>query len=456
MAVCSASESLQYSISTACNTLNSDSIASLDIASGLMPLEMGHEVNQHSQGPTLTDLPDDILLHILNNFSPLIDLWQLLQVSQHLRSLAKDVIRRVWKIDLRSSTESLFRIQFRGALITLDAISTKLPPLEPHRRIQPSANASPSPAHSIYSRLGNGSTVSMRTSETGPLRITLTTRHDGPAATSSDDPSSGGGLPQYADSLEPSPVTPHDSGHNFWSSPSADGSDNEDTAAADPLMESNREHPALAQFKAMAGSLIEEECLHQRIIRGIVSHTHRYVLIEDIDTRNRLRAAVDTIFHHVVFVSSGTHREDRWSRASAAAFVRLLKRLDTAFPNHGNEMTYTLSDNLKAFLEYSTYRLMAAKRRGRHVWAVRTVDTLSSCANLVGAALLVKILNEPQVEGTIRKMCELLKDNQIPTQVRRRILTTLLNGWLIDREPIYTDLCSLLQHEIDNCDIACR
>ncbi|KAI9283772.1 hypothetical protein BC943DRAFT_308322 [Umbelopsis sp. AD052] len=307
----------------------------------LKHLDDSHHLSaQRHSLSTLTNLPDDILLYILNNFIPLIDLWQLLQISQRIRSLAKDVIRRVWKIDLRSNTESLFRIQFRGALITLDAISTKLPPLEPH---------------------------------------------------------------------------------------------------------------PLAQFKAMAGSLIEEECLHQRIIRGIVSHTHRYVLIEDIDTRNRLRAAVDTIFHHVVFVSSGTHREDRWSKASAAAFVRLLKRLDTAFPNHGNEMTYTLSDNLKAFLEYSTYRLMAAKRCGHRLWAIRTVDTLSSCANLIGAALLVKILTEPQVEGAIRKMCELLKDNQIETHVRQRILTTLLNGWLIDREPIYTDICILLHHEIDNC-----
>lgn len=452
MAVCSAPESLQYSIPAACTTLNSKSIASLDIATGHMPLEMYEESIADSQCPTLTQLPDDILLYILNNFIPLIDLWQMLQVSQRIRSLSKDVIRRVWKIDLRSSTESLFRVQFRGALITLEAISTKLPPLEPHRRTPPSVNATPSPAQSFYSRLGNGSTLSMRTTETGPLRITLGTRHDGPATTSSDDPD----LPRYADSLEASPVTPHDSGHNFWSSPSAEGSDDHDDTTPDPLMDetSHHEHPALAQFKAMAGSLIEEECLHQRIIRGIVSHTHRYVLIEDIDTRNRLRAAVDTIFHHVVFVSSGTHREDRWSRASAAAFVRLLKRLDTAFPNHGNEMTYTLSDNLKAFLEYSTYRLMASKRCGHHLWAIRTLDTLSSCANLVGAALLVKILTEPQVEGTIRKMCELLKDNQIPTQVRRRILTTLLNGWLIDREPIYTDLCSLLQQEIDNCDIA--
>ncbi|CAO3678461.1 unnamed protein product [Umbelopsis vinacea] len=336
-------------------------------------------------------------------------------VSQRIQSLSKNVIRRVWKINLQSSTESLFRVQFRGALITLEAISTKLPPLEPHRRTPPSVNATPSPAQSFYSRLGNGSTLSMRTTETGPLRITLGTRHDGPATTLSDDPD----LPQYVDSLEASPVTPHDSGHNFWSSPSAEGSDDHDDTTPDPLMDetSHHEHPALAQFKAMAGSLIEEECLHQRIIRGIVSHTHRYVLIEDIDTRNRLRAAVDTIFHHVVFVSSGTHREDRWSRASAAAFVRLLKRLDTAFPNHGNEMTYTLSDNLKAFLEYSTYRLMASKRCGHHLWAIRTLDTLSSCANLVGAALLVKILTEPQVEGTIRKMCELLKDNQIPTQI---------------------------------------
>lgn len=448
MATCSASGNLQYTLPTACTTLNSESIASLDIACGRLPMELSHLSAQRHSLSTLTNLPDDILLYILNNFIPLIDLWQLLQISQRIRSLAKDVIRRVWKIDLRSNTESLFRIQFRGALITLDAISTKLPPLEPHRRTPPSVNVSPSPAHSIYSRLGTGSTISMRTAEAGPLRINLATRSDGPAL--SDDPSSTGGIAHYTDSLEASPVTPHDSGHNFWSSPSAGGSDHDDNIP-DPSLETHREHPALAQFKAMAGSLIEEECLHQRIIRGIVSHTHRYVLIEDIDTRNRLRAAVDTIFHHVVFVSSGTHREDRWSKASAAAFVRLLKRLDTAFPNHGNEMTYTLSDNLKAFLEYSTYRLMAAKRCGHRLWAIRTVDTLSSCANLIGAALLVKILTEPQVEGAIRKMCELLKDNQIETHVRQRILTTLLNGWLIDREPIYTDICILLHHEIDNC-----
>ncbi|KAJ2961356.1 hypothetical protein NQZ79_g3330 [Umbelopsis isabellina] len=443
MAACSVSDNMQFTTAAACTTLNNESIASLGIASELLPFGMAVQMQRATT--VLTDLPDDIMLYILNNFIPLIDLWQLLQVSRRFRALSKDVIRRIWKIDLQSSTESLFRVQFRGALITLDAISCKLPPLTPTRRAPSLSSALSSAGQSIYSRLGNGSALSMRTAEPGPLRITLSSRPDGnmPSEEHTSD------LQQYADSLEPSPITPHDGGHNFWSSPSAEGSDHGEYADA---VETHQEHPALAQFKAMAGSLIEEECLHQRIIRGIISHTHRYVLIENIDTRNRLRAAVDTIFHHVVFVSSGTHREDRWSRASAAAFVRLLKRLDTAIPSHGSEMTYTLSDNLKAFLEYSTYRLMAAKRRNHYVWAKRTIDTLSSCANLVGAALLVKMLTEPQVEGAIRKMCELLKDSQIPTETRRTILTTLLNGWLIDREPIYTDLCSLLQHEIDDCD----
>ncbi|KAI9299961.1 hypothetical protein BJ944DRAFT_273668 [Cunninghamella echinulata] len=113
--------------------------------------------------------------------------------------------------------------------------------------------------------------------------------------------------------------------------------------------------------------MMKEERLHQRIIRGISSYKHKYVLIEDIDIRNRIRATVDVIFHHAVFVAALSRQPVRLActhassnnRALAAMMVRLLTRLDAAFQSYCREITYTLADNIKAFLEYTGYKLLA-------------------------------------------------------------------------------------------------
>jgi hypothetical protein len=41
--------------------------------------------------------------------------------------------------------------------------------------------------------------------------------------------------------------------------------------------------------------------------------------------------------------------------------VRLLTRLDAAFPSYCREITYTLADHIKAFLEYTGYKLLAQR-----------------------------------------------------------------------------------------------
>ncbi|KAL0082309.1 hypothetical protein J3Q64DRAFT_1633709 [Phycomyces blakesleeanus] len=201
-----------------------------------------------------------------------------------------------------------------------------------------------------------------------------------------------------------------------------------------------------------------EERLHQRIIRGISSYKHKYVLIEDIDIRNRIRSAVDVIFHHAVFVAAlsrspvrlaCTHASSN-NRALAAMIVRLLTRLDAAFPSYCREITYTLADNIKAFLEYTGYKLLAMNQQ--HDPLVLYNMVISACFDLMGAAFIGKILSESHVECAVQRTCELLSDDHLRS-VKRALLVDLLEGWLtIKRGLVAGELCRLVRLEIDKCD----
>ncbi|ORY97728.1 hypothetical protein BCR43DRAFT_490259 [Syncephalastrum racemosum] len=257
------------------------------------------------------------------------------------------------------------------------------------------------------------------------------------------------------------------------------------------------------QFKHL---MCREEQLHQRITRGIASYKHKYVLIEDIDIRNRIRSAVDVIFHHAVFVAAVnrppvplacTHASSA-NRALAAMMVRLLTRLDAAFPACCREITYTLADNIKAFLEYTGYKLLAFQHphhplpRHAHSTAhtpigslydrifgpvchatvvcqhdapqtlsepsddlrLLTLHSLSACFDLMGAAFIGKILNDSHIEVAVQRVCELLDDPPL-RQIKRALLLDLLEGWLtIKRGLGASDLCRWVRLEIEKCDRA--
>ncbi|ORZ22125.1 hypothetical protein BCR42DRAFT_405544 [Absidia repens] len=240
----------------------------------------------------------------------------------------------------------------------------------------------------------------------------------------------------------------------------------------------------------------KEEQLHERIIRGISSYKHKYVLIEDIDIRNRIRATVDVIFHHAVFVSALTHSSGNHKRSLAAMMVRLLTRLDSAFTSYCREITYTLADHIKAFLEFTGYRLLSQhptaplherdflvfpatttaaslddddRRRRRQQQRIcisstsrssssssallLTLHNIAACFDLMGAAFVWKILGETHVEFAVQRTCELLTDDRhVLGLVKKSLLVDLLDNWLtVKRGLVAGELCRFVRAEIEAC-----
>ncbi|RCI05150.1 hypothetical protein CU098_009564 [Rhizopus stolonifer] len=183
--------------------------------------------------------------------------------------------------------------------------------------------------------------------------------------------------------------------------------------------------------------LKQETTLHNKMIHGIASYKHKYVLIEDIDIRNRIRTAVDVIFHHAVFTVRDNHR------AMAAIMIRLLVKLDQAFPSYCREITYTLADNIKAYLEYTGYKLL-----GLH-GHTDTLESLSACFNLMGAAFVHKVLSDSHIDCAVQRACELLVD----AQFKRKLLQSLLEDWLTMKRQVGSgELCHYIRMEIEKCD----
>ncbi|KAG2200833.1 hypothetical protein INT47_001364 [Mucor saturninus] len=193
-----------------------------------------------------------------------------------------------------------------------------------------------------------------------------------------------------------------------------------------------------------AGDLINRESqLHLQIIQGISSYKHKYVLIEDIDIRNRIRTAVDVVFHHAVFVSAIHKSHD--GGALAAILVRLLSKLDVAFPSYCREITYTLADNIKAFLEYTGYKIMASTTNTNI-----TLDSIFACFDLMGAAFVGKILSDSHVDCAVQRTCELLSNH---VSFKKKLLIHLLEHWLtVKREVGSGELCRYIRLEIEKCD----
>ncbi|CEP16077.1 hypothetical protein [Parasitella parasitica] len=213
----------------------------------------------------------------------------------------------------------------------------------------------------------------------------------------------------------------------------------------------------------------KEQALHQKIISGISSYKHKYVLIEDIDIRNRIRTAVDLIFHHAVFVSAiircrhgcplsnacswanNSSTETRKTndsdahRALAVVMVRLLIKLDASFPSYCREITYTLADNIKAFLEYTGYKLLANQSQQTQQL---TLHSISACFDLMGAAFVGKILGDNHVDCAVQRTCELLGAST--GKFKSILLTNLLDNWLVMKREVGTsELCRYIKVEIE-------
>ncbi|KAI7855142.1 hypothetical protein BDC45DRAFT_439532 [Circinella umbellata] len=226
------------------------------------------------------------------------------------------------------------------------------------------------------------------------------------------------------------------------------------------LSTQTRQHQRDNTNKLFYHLMRREEKLHKRIVLGISSYKHKYVLIEDIDIRNRIRSAVDVIFHHAVFVTAVsrppirlacTHASSK-NRALAAMMVRLLTRLDVAFPSCCREITFTLADNIKAFLEYTGYKLMSLSKVNKSMTQHEGEIFISACFDLMGAAFIGKILSENHVECAVQRACELLSDSYL-RPIKRALLVDLLEGWLtIKRGLVASELCRWVQTEIERCD----
>lgn len=193
---------------------------------------------------------------------------------------------------------------------------------------------------------------------------------------------------------------------------------------------------ALIQL-ASASDPTRERQLHANMMKGIASYKHKYVLIEDIDIRNRIRTAVDVVFHHAIFVSamdrirlsssssssSSSSKPSIMGLAAAAVWVRLLTELDTAFPSYCREITFTCADNIKAFLEYTGYKIMKEQqqhlKRDHHI----TLYSLWACFDFMGAAFLGKILTDHHIECAVQRTCDLLSSSSSSKQQKQALVT---------------------------------
>lgn len=388
----------------------------------------------------LIAIQEDILIYILRDFLDLPDLWTLTRVSRQLRYLSHDVMRRTWRFDVRPAPPAphqqqgenmnLFKVQCRYALIALGsaaaaaaAVSTPTP-----------ASPSPSASSSTSTTLARSNTLSNATN----TALVAALAHHLPSTTTAS------------------------------------------TSTTSATVSTPKPVPQPTQ---------RESALQQAIIRGVASHKHQYVLLEDIDVRNRIRVAVDLVFHHAVFVAPEPD--------AAAVHVRLLSAMEAAFPAHGTEISYTLADNLKAFLEYSGYQLLFLHGDGRgagrrvqrsgtssssskksspqHDTAritrsrlaarrrARTLRTIEMCFAVVGHGFSAKLLAESQVEPTVRKMLEVLREDGtrgddeggVPEEEEDVVLCkwtaldTLLREHLNKRDPPPADVCTLVKTELD-------
>ncbi|KAI8391748.1 uncharacterized protein BYT42DRAFT_557937 [Radiomyces spectabilis] len=470
--------------------------------------------HEHSLSPLL-ELPSELLLYILKNFLGLSDLWTLLQVSRALRYFAMDSIHKRWKIEISSSPGSTMKVQCRAALIALESLSGQL-----------------SLQTRVYSPyMFNNYFSSTVTADRRPTSVRMTSTATvggggsgggggGGGGTAGGILSSGTTTTTMATTMATTTATPSELFPLLTSTPPYDLEErlfDESTlhAATGSHTGENDENEFLLTTvtydnKLFSDLMLREERLHQRIIEGISSYKHKYVLIEDIDTRNRIRTAVDVIFHHAVFIAAMSRTPVRLAcihacsnnRSLAAMMVRLLTRLDSAFPSYCREITYTLADNIKAFLEYTGYKLLAMSHYDHqslydHVFGpacpqhalcnnlqpsttamhgpfsshsrphssssppssscrqpslLLTLHSISACFDLMGAAFVGKILTESHVECAVQRTCELLSDDHLRS-VKRALLVDLLEGWLtIKRGLVAGELCRLVRLEIEKCD----
>ncbi|KAI8150108.1 hypothetical protein BJV82DRAFT_585886 [Fennellomyces sp. T-0311] len=431
----------------------------------------------------LLGLPNELLLYILKQFLGLDDLWRLLQVSRAFRHFAMHTIHRGWKIEL--SPDTVMKVQCRAALVALETLSCQL---SSQTRVTPFA-----------------------------YQTSYLSANTNPAASSS---ASASGMPDPAAAAAIGLLDQRRSASQRSSSPYYDDEEEEDDdddihpqqllllgSPTSPMDDEQRDNNNNNNSNKLFHHLMRrEERLHQRIVLGISSYKHKYVLIEDIDIRNRIRSAVDVIFHHAVFVAAVSRAPVRLActhassnnRALAAMMVRLLTRLDVAFPACCREITFTLADNIKAFLEYTGYKLISisanhpkmSQQQGEALYAMVfgpacqsaaicnneerpsipqssssssassplphnllvTLHSISACFDLMGAAFIGKILSENHVECAVQRACELLSDSYL-RPVKRALLVDLLEGWLtIKRGLVASELCRWVRTEIERCD----
>ncbi|KAJ8661915.1 hypothetical protein O0I10_002246 [Lichtheimia ornata] len=518
-------------------------------------------VNSNS---ALMGLPNELLLYILKEFLDLGDLWRLLQVSRAFRYFAVHTIHRRWKIEL--SPETTMKIQCRAALIALEGLSCQLSTTQtkvstPTTSFAYSSN--PAAASSSFSAsammdllededddddddpIDQGTTTTTTTTTTTMMYPQEDEDEDQVMADetgfihhhhhhhhhSNNNSSSNHHhhrhhhQHQHAAATAAATLNPQrlllldddDDDHHVFDT-RINIHQRREQRRGDMMEEESSHHEEEEEEeeedKHFQQLMRREERLHQRIIAGISSYKHKYVLIEDIDIRNRIRSAVDVVFHHAVFVAAVSRAPVRLActhasstnRAQAAMMVRLLTRLDAAFPACCREITFTLADNIKAFLEYTGYKLLAIADKSKggavsaeHIYSMVfgpacqssilccsssfnhnnasrrsssstsssstkkttqqisqsllvTLHSISACFDLMGAAFVGKLLSENHIECAVQRTCELLSDPHL-RPVKRALLVDLLEGWLtIKRGLVASELCRWVRLEIERCD----
>lgn len=383
---------------------------------------------------SLLDLPNELILYIFTDFLDLTDLWYLLHTSSQLRLFAANIIHTKWKIETRTFPDTTMKIQCRSALIALESLSTQLSLSQQQQQKYCSSRKHfvLDPSITIPSALVNFLAIGSVTMDENILL------GDGEVVIEDEEDLINETIPLCDENLTIYPS---------------------ELVTTDPLLKVPTRTSTQEKLKLFKNLIAKEEKLHDRIIQGIASYRHKYVLIEDIDIRNRIRTAVDVIFHHAVFVSAisrcnniactTTDAATSKNRALAAVMVRLLTKLDAAFPTYCREITYTLSENIKAFLEYTGYKLLAT-RKPASLWVI--LHSISACFDLIGAAFVGKILADSHVECAVQRTCELLIEDSL-RHYKRSLLIDILENWLtVKREMNSSELCRNIRVEIERCD----
>ncbi|KAI9480969.1 MAG: hypothetical protein EXX96DRAFT_564896 [Benjaminiella poitrasii] len=397
----------------------------------------------------LNKLPHEVLTYTFKFYLDLPDLWHLTQVSKDIRTIAKHIIERQWRIELNPSIP-LLKIKTHAVMVFLIYFSQKLiqriKVYDPYA-FPPFVSLSQQQQKEVEA-LHNNNRGSSLDSTVYDLAIPLTTTTTSPLL-----------LPRYDNLLLPRALDVTASGDdesyipaNSLFPPTIEpGLDDDMTNDIGFAIERFK-----YQSKRLKNVLDVERKLHERVAKGITDDH----LAHNKSITSPLRCVLDVIFYHAVFVRSWDrvihdhdyddnslsferHRlEQKGSaRCLAAACARLVCALEIHFEGCERMIYMALWENMESFMSLTEYRLLAVKRQqpellkqlqesqDRPRTLLPIVYSIGAMLDLLGACYVAHLVSDEHALLVVRKVCTVLDNVQL-SSLKSSMLSELINIWL--------------------------